>query len=187
MSLKLVNDRIYRHKVLRINYTTYDVRRSQDSLNPRTHGDIMVLSDDDVTHPYWYARIVGIFHAMVVKTGPKAKSREPKKMEFLFVRWFGLDYEELGGWKAKKLHQIGFVEGDGAFGFVDPADVIRAVHLIPRFTQGRTKEMLGPSFARSILDKDEDWVRYYVNMYVATITSFFPSMVLNFTIQVRRP
>ena len=27
-------DRIYRHKVLRINYTTYDLRREQDSLNP---------------------------------------------------------------------------------------------------------------------------------------------------------
>ena len=87
-------------------------------------------------------------------------------MEFLFVRWFGLDYEKLGGLKAKKLHQIGFIEGDAAFGFVDPADVIRAVHLIPHFTQGWTKDMLGPSIARSILDKDEDWVRYYINMYV---------------------
>ena len=36
-----------------------------------------------------------------------------------------------GGWKAKKLHQIGFIEGNEAFGFIDPADVIRAVHLIP--------------------------------------------------------
>jgi len=165
MSLKLVNDRIYRHKVLRVNYTTYNARRSQDSLNPRTHGDIMVLSRDD-SHPYWYARIVGIFHAMVIQTGPKSKSREPKKMEFLFVRWFGLDSEEIGGWEAKKLHQIGFVEGDAAFGFVDPADVIRAVHLIPRFAQGQTKDMLGPSITRSVLNKDEDWVRYYVNMYV---------------------
>jgi len=125
----------------------------------------MVLSGDD-THPYWYARIVGIFHAMVLQTGPKSKSREPKKMEFLLVRWFGLDTNEIGGWKAKKLHQIGFVEGDEAFGFVDPADIIRGVHLIPRFSLGRTKELLGPSFARSVLEKDEDWVRYYVNMYV---------------------
>ena len=46
MSVKLINDRIYRHKVLRVNYTTYNVHRDQDSLNPRTHGDIMVLSGD---------------------------------------------------------------------------------------------------------------------------------------------
>jgi hypothetical protein len=165
MSLKLVNDRIYRHKVLRINYTMYNGRRSQDSLNPRTHGDVMMLSRDD-EHPYWYAQIIGIFHVIVMQTGPKSKSREPKKMEFLFVRWFGLDSEEIGGWKAKKLHQIGFMNGDAAFGFVDPADVIRAVHLIPRFAQGQTKDLLGPSIARSVLDKDQDWVRYYVNVYV---------------------
>ena len=159
MSLKLVNNRIYRHKVLRVNYTTYNARRSQDSLNPRTHGNIMVLSQDD-SHPYWYARIVGIFHAMVIQTSLKSKSREPKKMEFLFVRWFGLDSKEIRGWEAKKLHQIGFVEGDAAFGFVDPRDIICVVHLIPRFAQGQTKDMLGPSITWSVLNKDEDWVRY---------------------------
>ena len=65
MSLKLINNQIYQHKVLWVNYTTYNVRWDQDSLNPRTHGDIMVLSRDD-EHPYWYAHIVGIFHAMVL-------------------------------------------------------------------------------------------------------------------------
>jgi hypothetical protein len=43
---------------------------------------------------------------MVMKTGPKSKYREPKKMEFLFVRWFGLDNEELRRWKAKKLEDF---------------------------------------------------------------------------------
>jgi len=56
-----LNNRIYSHKVLRVNYTTYDMRREQDSLNPRTHPDIMVLSqepkmheDGTPEHPYWY-------------------------------------------------------------------------------------------------------------------------------------
>ena len=141
------------------------MRRDQDSLNPRTHSDIMVLSGDD-TQPYWYARIIGIFHAMVLQTGQKTKCGEPKKMEFLFVRWFGIDDEEIGGWRTKKLHQIGFAEGDKAFGFIDPADIIRGVHLIPRFSLGRTNELLGPSFARSAAEDNEDWVRYYINMYV---------------------
>ncbi|KAF8810798.1 hypothetical protein BYT27DRAFT_7253415 [Phlegmacium glaucopus] len=152
-------------EVLRVNYTTYDARRAQDSLNPRTHGDVMVLSRDDA-HPYWYARIVGIFHAMVMHTGPKSTSRELKKMDFLFVWWFSLDKNEIGGWKTRKLHLISFVPDAGAFGFVDPADIIRAVHFIPRFLEGRTKELLGPSFARSVLENDEDWVQYYVNMFV---------------------
>jgi hypothetical protein len=131
----------------------------------------MVLSRDDV-HPYWYARIIGIFHTMVVQTGSKSMSQEPKKMEFLFVRWFSLDNEEMGGWKARRLHQISFVEGDAAFGFVDPADVIRAIHLIPRFSQGQTKDFLGHSIARSVLDDDKDWVRYYINMYVMQLCLF---------------
>ena len=164
---------MYRHKVLRVNFTTYNLRRAQDSINPRTHGDVMVLSDEDDRengHPYWYARIISIFHAMVVHKGSKSKSQEVKKMDFLFVQWFGLDDspKARGGWKAKKLHQIGFVKGDEAFGFIDPADVIRAVHLIPQFSDGCTTELLGYSFIRSAHEKDEDWVRFYVNMYVHT-------------------
>ena len=163
ISLKLVNNWIYQHKVLRVNYTTYNPRCAQDSHNPCTHSDIMVLSHNDA-HPYWYARIVGIFHAMVMQTGPKSMSRGSKKMEFIFVRWFSLDNNEMGGWKTKKLHQISFVEGDTAFGFIDPADVIHAVHLIPWFSEGDMKDLLSPSFTWSVLEKDEDWVHYYVNM-----------------------
>jgi len=85
-------------------------------------------------------------------------------MEFLFVWWFGLDNDKIGGWKTKKLHQIGFVQGNAAFGFVNPSDIIHAIHLIPQFSEGHTKDILGPSFARSVLEKDEDWVWYCVNM-----------------------
>lgn len=40
-----------------INYTTYNMRRNQDSVNLRTHPDIMVLLQKDPNaagrHPYW--------------------------------------------------------------------------------------------------------------------------------------
>ena len=62
------------------------------------------------------------------------------------------------------MHQIGFIEGDTAFGFVDPSNVICAIHLIPRFLQGRTKDLLGHSIARSALERDEVWVHFYINM-----------------------
>ena len=132
---------------------------------------MIVLSNEDDRengHPYWYARIISIFHAIVIYKGSKSNSQDLKTMEFLFVRWFGLDDspKAQGGWKAKNLHQIGFVEGDEVFGFIDLADVIRAVHLIPRFSDGHTKDLLGPSFSRLAHEKDEDWVQYYVNMYV---------------------
>ncbi|KAF8833221.1 hypothetical protein BDN67DRAFT_917411, partial [Paxillus ammoniavirescens] len=67
-----------------INYTTYDLCCDQDSLNPHMHADVMVLSrENDVIYPYWYACIVGIFHAMVVCTG---KNTEPQRMDFLWVQ-----------------------------------------------------------------------------------------------------
>ena len=50
-------DTIYCHKVLRINYTTYDLRRDQDSLNPRTrNADFIILApnENEDPHPYWY-------------------------------------------------------------------------------------------------------------------------------------
>jgi hypothetical protein len=164
--VRFVHNRLYQHKTLRVNYTSYDLRRCQDSLNPRTHPNIMVLSheDDDDAHPYWYARIIGIFHALV----QHPDHLEPVSMDFLWVRWYGRHIEHRSGWKAKHLPRIGFIDSDGdlPFGFLDPIDVIRGCHLIPAFHYGRTEELLAPSIARLPAENDEDWLFYYVNMYV---------------------
>lgn len=53
----------------------------------------MTLSGDEnpevrAEHPYWYARIIGAFHANVVHSGSSSTSFIPRKMDFLFVRWF---------------------------------------------------------------------------------------------------
>ena len=164
-----VNDRIFRHKVLWVNYTTYDLRRAQDSLNPRTHADVMVLAHETGnSHPYWYARILGVFHANVIYTGYGAPGfNSPSQMDFLWVRWFGRDLDNYeSGWKAKRLHRLGFIPSDepGAFGFLDPRLIIRAVHLIPGFAYGRTDSLLPPSISRPLHDNNEDWRFYYVNM-----------------------
>ncbi len=51
-SLVIMGNHLYRHKVLRVNYTTYDGRRRQDSLNPRNHADFTTLSHEtDDTNP----------------------------------------------------------------------------------------------------------------------------------------
>jgi len=140
---------IYRHKVLRINYTTYDMRRTQDSLNPRIpgHGDIMVLSpenenENEDPHPYWYARILGIYHADIRYTGPNSTiSWDPQRMEFLFVRWFGRDLTPQPGWKAKCLVRLAF-----AWGHVTKYLPERSI------------------IARGIKEPDDDWQLYYVAM-----------------------
>jgi len=41
------NNWIYEHKVLCINYTTYNLCCGQDPLNSRTHADFMTLSHED--------------------------------------------------------------------------------------------------------------------------------------------
>jgi len=54
----------------------------------------------------------------------------------------------------------------GCFGFLDPDQVIRGVHLIPAFAHGRTDHYMGPSFIHREEDGDTDWRYFYVNMYV---------------------
>ena len=57
-------DSIYQHNIMRVNYTTYDVRRAQDTINPNTdHHDIITHSFQDPSlagHQYLYARVLGI-------------------------------------------------------------------------------------------------------------------------------
>ena len=101
----IINNHMYRHRVVRVNYTTYNNRREQDTINPHTRADIMMLSSEDGgdSHPYWYAHILNIFHASVHS---QSKSLQPQHMEFFLVRWFGCDTSKLGGWKTQWLHRF---------------------------------------------------------------------------------
>ena len=122
--------------------------------------------EGDHAHPFWYARVLGIYHVRVLHTGKFSKSSQLQTMQFLHVRWFGHHVKHRSGWKARHLHRVAFIDGDSEpFGFVDPAHVIRAAHLIPAFAFRETKGFLGPSkIARREIDGDEDWHFYYVSM-----------------------
>jgi hypothetical protein len=168
-TVRIQNNRIYSAKVLRINYTTYDVRRDQDSINPRTNSDVMVLSRDSApgAHPYWYCRVLGIFHAKVLHTGPAATNRSVQHMEFLWVRWYGEVPGHRWGFKAARLFKVGFVPDtdDQAFGFLDPSLVVRACHLVPAFNDGRTADLLRAQISAARRPGEaEDWRAFYVMM-----------------------
>ncbi|THH09784.1 hypothetical protein EW146_g8583 [Bondarzewia mesenterica] len=183
--LQIDQNRLYEHSVLRVNYTTYDVRRAQDSINPRTHPDVMVLSYEDDAgpnaqpHPYWYARILGIFHVMARYVGPGSQSHEMQRMDFLWVRWLGLDPQMRTGWAAMRLPAVGFVPESNAdaFGFIDPQEVLRGVHLIPAFHHEHTTDLLNSSSCcrhqgkSQDYEEEEDWNLFYVNLYVSTSPS----------------
>ncbi|KAF9522280.1 hypothetical protein CPB83DRAFT_744977, partial [Crepidotus variabilis] len=157
---------LFSHVTAQFNFTTYDVRRDQDTINTNNmRRDIMVPSfedcedEDSQWQPYWYARVLNIYHANIHFHGrPKAE-----KIELLWVRWFGKDPDSAGGPSILRLNRVGFVPASDAeaFGFLDPALVLRACHLIPAFNSGRTLNLLGPSFARDV-GPQGDWEKYYV-------------------------
>lgn len=168
--MHFVRNRIYFHKVIRFNYTTYDLRRDQDTVNPRTHADVIVLSDEDGKedpHPYWYARVVGIFHVFVqIFDTHTSRLGQQMRMDVLQVRWFGRCDNIKAGWAVKRLYQVAFLPLDhiDTFGFLDPEQVVRGSHLIPRFACGQTADLLGPSDIRQPSEGNLDWIYYYVNM-----------------------
>jgi hypothetical protein len=152
-----------------VNYTTYDVRLGQDSMNPRTRSDIMMLAPEgDTSHPFSYARIIGIFHVDVVHNVPGATT-VPTSIEVLWIRRFRRDTTFRAGFKAKCLHRLQFLPTDdpNAFGFLSPDEVIRGAHLIPAFHHGRTTDLLsGPSLAleHEPFKDEEEWRFHYANM-----------------------
>jgi len=132
----------------------------------------MVFSQEDdlEAHPYWYARILGIFHARVLHTGDRATNRSLQYIEFLWVRWFGSVPNHIAGFRAARLPMIGFIPDSDtqAFGFLDPSLVIRGCHLVPVFKHGRTSTLLPTTnTAGRPPGEVDDWTNFYVNMYEA--------------------
>jgi hypothetical protein len=160
--------RMYKHQLLRINYTTYDVRRSQDLINPNTRRrDIMLLSndDDDDSHPFRYARVLGVYHVNVVYTGPGMLDYQARRLDFLWVRWFQCGTRSVQ-WADYRLDHIHFppITSDDAFGFVDPKDVLRASHIIAGFASGKVHcDAISIS---KLANDSQDWRCYQVNRHV---------------------
>ena len=160
--LIILEDKLYFHNTVAINYTTYDGRRESETLNPRTHANIMTLSQGDV-HPYEYSRILGIFRVKVLHASLGSKTQE---VDILWVRHYEFDEKYRAGWKARRFYRVHFVKStsEDAFGFLDPQHVLRATHLLPGFRYGRTQALLPKSVARWKCEEDEDWAYFHVNM-----------------------
>lgn len=126
----------------------------------------MVLSGETKPlHPYWYARVLGIYHMDVwINAGGPIKKLE---IEVLYVRWLAPLTDHQSGLHCARLPKLAFVEDSDrdAFGFLDPSQVIRSVHLIPAFSCDRGTSSLrhGKSFGRQG-DELDDWEAYYVGM-----------------------
>ncbi|RDX40877.1 hypothetical protein OH76DRAFT_1304372, partial [Lentinus brumalis] len=176
-SLSIRDNTLYRQKTVSFNYTTYDMRRDQDTVNPRSHPDVLLLTsqDDEDDFPFAYARVIGVFHAEFRYTGPESKSSRWECADFLWVRWFALDpsTDTPGGFRHRRLPRITFLnpstqadeDGYPAFGFVDPACVLRGAYIIPGWHHGPTEDILPRASIGRADGTDYDWVCYYVGMF----------------------
>ncbi|KAI5115613.1 hypothetical protein M0805_009615 [Coniferiporia weirii] len=115
-TITIINNRMYEHKILQVNYTMYDMQCEYDSINLMSITlDMMVLSAENNAH--------------------------------MAVSLFWVE-DHMSGDNVCQLDWISFIEdgfGTTPFGFVDPALVVRAVHLIPAFHYGCVDLLQCPS------------------------------------------
>lgn len=177
MHVLIRHDRMYTHKVLQVNYTTYDMRRDQDILNPGTSRcNIMVLAQPDTDKAlgrqhFLYGRVLGIHHVNVIYNGPGMVDYNPRRFNFLWVRWYDLEDPAIARTKQSKaplyhLDRLVFppLNAKDAIGFLDPANVLRGCHIIPAFVKGKRFLEGQPGLSKCAQDVG-DWKGYYVSRY----------------------
>jgi hypothetical protein len=143
------SDRLYQHDILHLNYTSYDLRREQDVVNPNTsRRDVMCLTrhQPGTAHAegnFAYARVIGIYHVNVAYSGPGSLDMKTRRFEFLWVRWYtpaDLRLAEKPGKSLQRLILPDVASSPDSMGFLDPANVLRASHIIPRYHKGSKYE-----------------------------------------------
>lgn len=156
---------------MHIHYTTYDVRRAEDIIHTGTpHCNIMVLTgkpqfsfkDLDSDHPFWYARVIGIFHANVIYIGKGNNDYQPHRLDFLWVRWYHFKNRPCG-WQKLRLDELHFppLAETGSFGFLDPNDVLRSAHIVPRLSGGKMHS--NEESISSCAQDGTNWNTYVIN------------------------
>jgi hypothetical protein len=184
----LNNDRIYRHQIMSIHYTSYDVWRRREIIHTgpgktTAYCDIMGLlatddnlDDSDVSR-FWFAHVLGIFHVNVIYTGDGSSDLSPRRLDFLWVRY----YSSYGRTNPCSLDRLKFppVAEKESFGFLDPGCVLRCCHIIPAFHIGK-RNITAREGISGTARNHEDWKLYYINRCVqsAIVTSALDNIML---------
>ncbi|KAJ3533279.1 hypothetical protein NMY22_g7397 [Coprinellus aureogranulatus] len=175
LNVVLQHDQIYSHKILRMYYTGYDVRREEEVIHVNTpQCNIMLLNDRcsketwAQEHPYLYGRVLGVFHANVAYArsyqGNASGERHTafRRIDFVWVQW----YEYLGAEDEYSLDRLSLrsLQSANSLCFLDPQDILRGVHLIPQYPLGESTTPR-PSFRWSDLKGQSIWTAYYINRF----------------------
>ncbi|KAG2359245.1 hypothetical protein BDR07DRAFT_1452428 [Suillus spraguei] len=136
---------MYQHNIARFNYTTYDVHQDQDIINPR------------MTQ---IGQVLGIYHVNVIYIGVGMVNYTPLQMEFLWVRWYK-PMDQVSTWETVTLDRVRFLPmmDEYSLDFLDPADVLRACHIILSFAKGK-RHPEGSGVLACAGDND-DWHEYF--------------------------
>lgn len=110
-SIILKSDHMYLHKLLHVNYMTYDARHPQDVINStNSHYNIMLLADSDPSNRpanevkfFKYVCVLGIFHINIIYVGPGSVGLQSQWIEFLWVQWYEVIRNGNSGWGHSKL------------------------------------------------------------------------------------
>ncbi|KAJ3512913.1 hypothetical protein NMY22_g15195 [Coprinellus aureogranulatus] len=184
INLHFHSDRIYRHSVFKLRFTTYDCRADEDTFNPSTsRRDFMCLRgtldsggtpDSEEEDRYRYGRILGIFHANILYSGPGALDTYRRRFDFLWVRWF-IPREKSRSWLDKSHDVVSFPPAGSPLvscDFLDPLEVLRGAHIVPRFATGPAHDPESEAvqhqsriFSKCAQDYS-DWNQYFVNRFV---------------------
>ncbi|TEB15434.1 hypothetical protein FA13DRAFT_1574938, partial [Coprinellus micaceus] len=178
------SDTIYRHNVFQVRYTTYDCHQDTDTINPKTsRRDFMCLPAQDEADEggpsenlepkdYVYGRLLGIFHANVVYGGSGALDYRRRRFDFLWARIYTTpsDGGRSDAWASKRLDRLKLapMSESNSWNFVDPSDILRGAHIIPRFSRGphyNEQDRVTKRFSKVAQDH-LDWEEYYVNRFV---------------------
>ncbi|RXW11255.1 hypothetical protein EST38_g14600 [Candolleomyces aberdarensis] len=171
-SVVIKDHRLYQHRLLRINYTTYDVRRDQDVIHLETpQCNIMLLNSDfsaSGSHSlYLYSRVLGIYHANVSYIGvlPDGTRRyDSFRLDVVWGQWYEtLDHPGKEEFQLDRL-RLCPVGTPQSLHFIDPSDILRAVHLIPQFSLGKVDSL--PPKSRLVTPQESEWKGYYINRFV---------------------
>ena len=157
--LYISKDHLDQWYMMKIYYTTYDLRRGKETVNMKNQSHIMTLSQDG-EHLYTYAQVLSMFKLDVLH-GPTMA--DEVRMDVLWVHWFKIDKSYRAGWKAKWLYQLKYVPplNNSASSFLDPDNIIHGSHVIPGFSLGHwTHSAVNPA---SVWDLKNDWEAYYIN------------------------
>lgn len=161
------DNRIFNHQILRLIYTTYDVRRDEDVIHVDTpQQNVMLINRDynkltwETEDPYLYGKVIGVFHANVrlcITLPDGTRDRSWHRLDLAWVHWYTRkpprhDFE---------LDRLTLLplEQQSALGFIDPGDILRAVHVIPRFASGKG----APNVPSRVVHDSESWREYYIN------------------------